>query len=137
MPVSAMPSSMSLDEHVGHDLRATQLPARALVVETERQLVVGVKPGCDNDVQFGGRRHPGDARDVAAQPDHGEVDDGVHAAGLQFVEARDRIGHPLLLVTPGIGIVQRDFGGHDEHVLVHERDAQIGGIDGSASGVQF
>ena len=47
------------------------------------------------------------------------------------------IGHPLLLVTPGIGIVQRDFGGHDEDVLVHERDAQIGGIDGSASGIQF
>ena len=113
------------DEHVGHDLGAVQQPARALVVEAERNVVVGVQAGRHDDVQVGGRGDPGDARDVAAQPDHGEVDDGVHAPGLQFVEARNGVGHPLFLVAPGFGIVQRDFGGHDEHVLMHERDAEI------------
>ena len=115
----------------------SEQPARTLVVEAERDVVVGVKAGRHNDVQLGGRRHPGDPRDVAAQPDDGEVDDGVHTAGLQLVEPVDGVGHPLVLVAPGFGIVQRDFGGHDEHVLVHERDAEIGGIDGSASGIEF
>ncbi|CKV82424.1 Uncharacterised protein [Mycobacterium tuberculosis] len=72
------------DEHVGHDLRAVQLCARPEVVEVERDVVVGVKAGGHDDVQLGGRGHPGDARDVSAQPDHREVDDGVHAAGLEF-----------------------------------------------------
>ncbi len=124
------------DEHVGHDLRPAKFRARAQVVETERDVVVGVQAGRDDDVQFGGRGDAGDARDVAAQPDHGEVDDGVHAAGLQLVEPSDGIGHPLLLVTPCFRIVQRDLGGHDEHVLVHERDADISGIDRSLSGIQ-
>ncbi len=123
------------DEHVGHDLRAAQLCARALVVEPERYVVVGVKPSRDNDIELGGGRDAGDARDVAAQPDHGEVDDGVHAAGLEFIEPGDGVGDPLFLVAPGFRIVLRDLGGHDEHVLVHERDAKIGGIDMSASGV--
>lgn len=72
------------DEHVGHDLRAVQLCARPEVVEVERDVVVGVQAGGHDDVQLGGRGHPGDARDVSAQPDHREVDDGVHAAGLEF-----------------------------------------------------
>ena len=82
------------DEHVGHDLRAAQGAAGALVVEPERDVVVGVQTGGDHDVQVGGRGDPGDARDVAAQPDHGQVDDGVDAAGLQLVEPLDGVGFP-------------------------------------------
>ncbi len=123
------------DEHVGHDLRAAQQPARALVVESERQVVIGVKPSRHNDIQLGGRRDAGNARDIAAQADHGEVDDGVHPAGLQLVEPGDGIGHPLFFVAPSVGVVLGNFGGHDEHVLVHQGHAEISGIDGSTRGI--
>ncbi|BBY23272.1 hypothetical protein MSTO_34770 [Mycobacterium stomatepiae] len=104
-------------------------------MEPQRQVVVGVKPGCDNDIQLGSRRDSGDAGDVAAEPDHGEVDDGIHAPGLELVEALDGVSDPFLLVAPGFRIVLRDLRGHDEHVLVHQRHAEIGGIDGSARGI--
>ena len=125
------------DEHLGHDLRAAQHAARTLVVEPERYVVVGVKPSRHNDIQSGGRRDPGDARDVAAQPDHREVDDGVHAARLELVEPFDGVGDPFFLVAPGFGIVLGNLGGHDEDVLMHERDAEVGGVDGSACGIEF
>jgi hypothetical protein len=105
-------------------------------VEPKRYVVVGVQPRRDDDVQVGGRGNTGDPWDVAAQPDHGEVDDGVDAARLQLVEPIDGIGHPFVFVAPCLRVVQRDFRGHDEHVLVHERDADVGGIDWSLSGIQ-
>jgi len=123
------------DEHVGHDLRTAQLPARAQVVEVERHVVVRVKPGGDNDIQLGRRCDAGDTWNVATQPDDGEIDDGVHPAGLQFVEPVDGVGHPPVLVAPGFGIVLGNLGRHDEHVLMHERHAELGGIDGAASGI--
>ena len=42
------------------------------------------------------------------------------------------VGHALVLVAPGFGVVLHDLGGHDEHVLVHQRDAEIGGVDRSS-----
>ena len=36
-----------------------------------------------------------------------------------------------------VRIVLGDLGGHDEHVLVHERDAEIGGVDRSPRGIQL
>ena len=92
MPVPAMPSLMSRDEHLGHGLRAVEQRARPAEVEVHRHVVVGVEAGGDDDVEVGGRGDPRDARDVAAEPDHRQVDDGVHAAGLQFVEPGDRVG---------------------------------------------
>jgi hypothetical protein len=35
----------------------------------------------------------------------------------------NRTGDAFGLVTPGFGIVLQDLGGHDEHVLVHQRHA--------------
>ena len=122
------------DEHVGHDLRAAHLAARTQVMEVERHVVVGVKPGCHNDIELSGRRDARDPRDVATQSDHGEVDDGIHAAGLELVEPGDGVGHPLFFIAPGFRVVLGDLGGHDEYVLVHECDAKLGGIDRSAYG---
>ena len=48
----------------------------------------------------------------------------------------DRVGHAFGLVAPGFGIVLQDLGGHDEDVLVHQRHAEICGIDCSAGSVQ-
>jgi hypothetical protein len=69
-----------------------------------------------------------DAGDVATEADHGEVDDGVDAGGVQVVEAADGVGHTRLLV-PGRGGVGGDFGVEDEDVLVHERRPERFGGD--------
>ena len=113
------------DEHVGHDLGTAERCARPAVVKVDRHVVVGVQPGRDDDVEVGLRRDSGDPRDVAAEADDREVDDGVDAAGLQFVQPGDRVGDAFGLVAPGFGIVLQDLGGHDEHVLVHERHAEV------------
>ncbi len=46
-----------------------------------------------------------DARNVAAEADHGQVDDAVDAAGLELVEPVDRVGLARGLVTPHLGVV--------------------------------
>ena len=55
---------------------------------------------------------------------------------LSSLSRVDGIGHPLVFVAPCFRVVLGDLGGHDEHVLVHERDAEISGIDRSLSGIQ-
>ncbi len=59
-----------------------------------------------------------------------------HAARLELVEPGDGVSHPCVFVAPCFRVVLGDLGGHDEHVLVHERDTEISGIDGSLSGIQ-
>ena len=124
------------DEHLGHDLRAAERGTGAQVVEVHRQVVEGVEAGGHHDVQLGGRGDPGDARKVAAEADHREIDDGVHPARLQLVEPRDGVGLPFGAVAPPLRVVLHDLGGHHEDVLVHQRDAEIGGVDGAARRVQ-
>ena len=88
------------DEHLDHGLGSTEWCAGPEVVEVHRHVVVGVQAGGDDDVQLGGRGDARDARKVAAQPDDGEVDDGVDAAGLEFVQPDDRVGFALGAVAP-------------------------------------
>ncbi len=78
-----------------------------------------------------------DARDVAAEPDHGQVDDAVDAPGLELVEAVDRIGLPLRLVAHDVGVVAVDLGGEHEDVFVHQRHSEVGGVDGSSDGIEL
>ena len=137
MPVPAMPSVMSRDEHVGHGLRAVEQRSRAAEVEVHRHVVVGVDAGGDDDVDVGGRGDAGDAGDVAAEPDHRQVDDAVHAAGLELAQAGDGVGLALGLVAPDLGIVVDDLGGQHEDVLVHQRHAEVGGVDRSSRGIQL
>ncbi len=111
------------NEHVGHELGPVEYCARPAVVKVERYIVVGVQPSRHDDVQVGLGRDSGDPRNVATETYDREVDDGVDAAGLQFVQPGNRIGDAFGLVTPGFGIVLQDLGGHDEHVLVHQRHA--------------
>ncbi len=125
------------DEHVGHDLRAVEQGARPAEVEVHRHVVVGVDAGGDDDVDVGGRRDARDAGDVAAEPDHRQVDDAVDAAGLELVQALDRVGLTFGLVAPHLGMVGIDLGGQHEDVFVHQRHAEVGGVDGSSSGIQL
>ena len=74
---------------------------------------------------------------VAAEPDHRQVDDAVHAAGLEFVEAADRVGLPLGLLAPDLGIVVVDLRGQHEDVFVHQRHSEVGGVDLSSNGIEL
>ena len=49
----------------------------------------------------------------------------------------DRIGLADGFVTPYFRIVLHDLWRKHKDVLVHERDAEIGGVDCSASGVEL
>ena len=103
----------------------------------QRHVVVGVEAGGDDDVDVGGRGDPRDAGDVTAEPDDRQVDDAVHAAGLELVEAVDRVGLSLVLVAPDVGMVVDDLGGQHEDVFMHQRHAEVGGVDGSSRGIQL
>ena len=137
MAVPAIPSLDIADEQLGHRFGAGEHRARSLEVEVHRHVVVGVDAGGDHDVEVGGRRDAGDPRDVAAEPDHGEVDEGVHATRFEFVEPRDGVGLAAGFVAPDRGIVLHHLGGQHEDVLMHERDAEIGCIDRSPCGIHL
>jgi hypothetical protein len=98
-------------------------------VEAEWHVVVGVQAGRNDDVQFGGLSDAGNARDVAAQPDDGQVHDGVHSGRLECVQPRDGVGFARVVVSPLFGVVLHDLGRHDEDMLMHERDAQTRGVN--------
>ncbi len=125
------------DEHVGHDLRAVEQRPRSAQGEGQRDVVVGVQAGGDDDVDVGGRSDTGDAGNVAPEPYHRQVDDAVHSARFQLVEPLDRVGLAFGLVSPGVGIVTCDLGVQHEDVLVHQRHTEVGGVDGSSCGVEL
>ena len=107
-PVPAMPSRDVAHEHVDHrvgDVHAERLAqARAAVVEEEGHVAVGVAAGRDDDVEVGHLLGDAlDAGDVAAQPDHGRVDDRRHALGGERLQLRDGVGDPLVLVPHSSG----------------------------------
>ena len=125
------------DEQVGHDLGPVQRRTRAEVVETERHVGVGVDAGRDDDVEIGGRGDSRDPRDVAAESDDGEIDDGVDASCLQLVEPRDRARLPRGVLTPRFRVVLHDFRRHDEDVFVHQRHTEIVGVDRAPRRIHF
>ncbi len=122
-----------LDEHVHHDFPAFECRARAAEVKEERDIVVGVDPGGDYDVQFRPGRHALDARNITSKAHHGEIHDGLHAARMQLIHAHDSVLDALFFVAPGLRIILHDLGGQHEDVLVHQRDAELPGIDRSAN----
>jgi hypothetical protein len=118
--------------HLGTDDGVERGAARA---EEEGHLVVGVEPRGDDDVQVHLLGDPLDARDVTAQADDRRVDDRPHAALGELGELAHRVGDPLVLAAPLLGVVLLDVGSEHEDVLVHERGAELGGVDGAAHGL--
>ena len=121
-------------EHVDHHLGPLEDRARAAEVEVVRHVVVRVEPGRGDDVDVDLLVDLLDPRDVAPEPDDGEVDDGVDALRLEVSEASDGVVDALLLV-PALRIVGHDLGAQDEHMLVHEHAAEARGVDGTANGL--
>jgi hypothetical protein len=69
-----MPSFDIPYEHLDHELWALRGRCRAAEVEVERDVVAGIEPSADDDVERGPLGHQLDARYVAAQPDDSEID---------------------------------------------------------------
>jgi hypothetical protein len=82
----------------GTSVPSASFMPRASVVEEERDVVVGVAPGGDDDVDLGHPvRHLPDAGDVAAEADHGGVDDGPDALLDGAAQLLDGVGDAVLL----------------------------------------
>src|SRR6185369_4983265 len=72
-------------KHVGHEFGAAEFGVRPLEVKVHRHFVVGVDARGGDDVESGRAGDALDARDVAAEPDDRQVNDGIDAARLQLV----------------------------------------------------
>ena len=90
------------DEHVGDELGSAEDGAGAAIGEVVREVAIGVDAGGDDDVQAGLVRDPLDAGDVAAETEHGEIDDRVDAARFQLVHAGDGVGDALAPRRPSL-----------------------------------
>ncbi len=69
-------------------------------MEVERNVVIGVDAGGDDDVHFSSLGDALDARNVAAQADHGEIDDRMNAVRSKFVQAGDGVINAALFSRP-------------------------------------
>ena len=67
------------------------------------------------------------------------IDQRADATGAQPSQLLDRVGDAHLLVpvalAPGVAVVLPGLGVEHEDVLVHERRAEVGDVDGSAYGL--
>ena len=118
-------------EHVG-EVAAAEAGAH---LDEVRQLGEGVVAGGDDDVErglFGDSLHE---RDVAPEPGHGEVDDRADARVDELVHADDR-GFDVAVGVEAfdVGVVDDELVAQDEHVLVGEHLAEVGGVDRAANG---
>ena len=98
------------------------------VVEEERDVAVRVQARRRDDVQLGLLGHPLHPREVAPEPDHRGVDDRLDPPPVQLVQLLDAVGDAFLDVPVGLAIVLEDLRVQDEHVLVHEGGAEVGGV---------
>ena len=109
------------------------------VAEELRQLHERVQPGRDDDVEVDLGVDPLEPRDEPAQPDDGRVDERPDPGLADRAQLRDRVRDAELLVpealTPGTPVVRDRLGIEHEHVLVHERAAQVVDVDGAPHGL--
>ncbi len=122
-----------LDEHLDHDFGTVEERARAAEVEVVRHVVVRVQAGRRDDVDVRLGVDALDAGDVAAQTDHGQIDDRVDAGGLQLVQPDDRVLDLGLFVERRVVLV--DLRAEDEDVLVHQHLPERARVDGALHGL--
>ena len=104
------------------------------------QLEEGVDAGGDDEVDVHRGVDALDARDVAAQAEHGGIDDRLDPTGACDRQLLDRVGDADILVpirrgAPYMPEVLQRLGAHDEDVLVGERHPEAAGVDGAADGL--
>lgn len=122
------------DEELAEELGTVdQLPGPP-EPEEHRHVVIGVEAGRDDDVDLDLLRHLQDAGDVAAQAQHGQVDDRADAAGGDVVELLHRVVDAGSLVPPA-RVVRLHLVVENEDVLVHQRHAEFVGRDRAEDGL--
>ena len=123
------------------DLADEELDQRvvAAIGEEARQLEKGVDAARHDDVQVDLGIDPLDARDIAAEPRSGRVDDRADPTVSQALQLRDGVGDANLLVpvarAPGVPVVLERLLVEDENVLVHERRTEVGEPDRPEDGL--
>jgi hypothetical protein len=116
------------------DLADEQLRDRfdPAVGEEVRQLEERVDPGRDDDVQIDAAVQLLQARDVPAEARHRRVDDRADPGLAHRAQLDDPVIEALLLIPvgrpEGVPVVLQRLGLQDEHVLVHQRGAELGGV---------
>jgi hypothetical protein len=104
------------------------------------QLEEGVDAGGDDEVDVDSGVDALDARDVAAQAEHGGIDDRLDPTRARDRQLLDRVGDADVLVpvrrrAPHVPEVLQRLGAHDEDVLVGQRHPERAGVDGAADGL--
>ena len=111
----------------GHRVDCARLGNPSQVIMGE--FVEGIQPGCDHDVQVDLGCDPRYARDVAAKPDRGGIQNGVDPGLLEFVEPGDGVRNTNLLIAPLVWVVLLNLGGDHEDMFVHQNSAKVRGFD--------
>ena len=131
-PGAGDPFADVADEHLDHRLRQVgaehSVERGAAIGEVSRRIVVGVDARRHHQLDRNLLHDPLDTRDVAAETDHGRVDDGANAGVVRRLEPLDCLRDPGVLVAPLLGVVGLHVRGEDEDVLVHQGDAEVGGV---------
>ena len=119
-------------EHVG-ECPAAEPGAH---LDEVRELGEGVVAGRHDDVERGLLCDPLHERDVASESGHGEVDDRADTRVDEVVHSDHRGGDVTFDVEAlDVGIVDDELVTQDEHVLVCEHLAELGGVDGASDGL--
>ena len=98
-------------------------------MELEWDLVVRVEARRGDDLQVGAGGHLLDARDVAAEPEHGGVEDRVDPELLELLEIPLRLSDAGVLVP--VLIVDPVLLAEHEDMLVDERPSEVRAVDRS------
>jgi hypothetical protein len=124
------------DEDLEHRLGPSENGPWALKVKEHRDFVVRVHPGGHDDVDLRDLvRNGGNARDVTAQPDDGEIDQCVDPVGLEVAQLRHGPG----LFCCFVPLVARllYFGAQHEDVLVHQCASESTSVDRASHSVDL
>src|SRR5438270_6790344 len=102
-------------------------------MKIERSIMIRVNTRGDDDVNFCLMRDLLDPWQIASQANHREIDNRIDAPGLELVQPRYGISNSLLFTSPLFRIILEYLRIQHEHVLVHQRGAELRRIDRPAN----
>src|SRR6478672_13445318 len=120
-------------EHFHHEFGTAQHGTGPTEMKIVRRIVIGIDPRGNDDIDFCLLRDLLDAWNVAPKANHREIDNGIHAFCLKLVQALYGVPDSLLFGAPVFGIVLKYLRVEHEHMLVHQRGAQMAGINGTSN----
>src|SRR5882672_5332238 len=125
------------DKHFGNQFRPAQQSSRPAIVKEEWHVVIRVDSRRHDDLNSRLLGDLLDAGNVTAQTDYSEVNYGIHSTRLQLIQSRHCVGDALFLNAPVLRIVFRNLLIEYEHVLMHQRRAQLRRVDRTADSLDL